>query len=85
MGNVVQVETTDGKKGLDLEAASRLKIIVGTIEYDIMPPHIVEMFEAYMTASELHQMNEDHRKHMADLHDGNRKTNEAFRRQMFGE
>ena len=44
MGTLIAVETTDGKKKLDLAEASRMVVMVGGIEYTILPPNIAPLF-----------------------------------------
>ncbi len=46
MGTLVAVETTDGNKKLDLAEASRMVVLVGGIEYTILPPHIKPLFHS---------------------------------------
>ena len=52
MGQVISVTTTDGPKKLDLEGADQLKIFIGGIWHDFQPPHIQELFAAYLAESD---------------------------------
>ena len=47
MGQVIPVETTDGPKQLDLAEASRMVVMVGGIEYTIVPPHIAPLLKSF--------------------------------------
>ena len=44
MGTLFEVKTEDGQKKLDLAEASRMTIVVGGIEYIILPPNIAPLF-----------------------------------------
>jgi len=47
MGALIAVETSDGKKKLDLAEASRMVVMVGGIEYTILPPNIEPLFRPH--------------------------------------
>ena len=81
----IQVETTSGEVKLDPADIDRLTYRIGDEERTIEAPHIAEMFEAYVAASELRQMWEDHRKHVASLDESHRKLSDVLRRQIVGE
>ena len=55
MGALFAVETTDGKKKLDLAEASRMVVMVGGIEYTILPPNIAPLLRSSLAEGVLEQ------------------------------
>ena len=55
MGSVIDIETTDGKKKLDLAEASRMVVTIGGIEHTILPPNIAPLLRGGLADAVLEQ------------------------------